>query len=66
MNDDLKSVEIVLEKVTPGNLKDLVKKKPLSEEEAAKICKELLHALKYLHTQGIIHRDLKGANILIN
>lgn len=55
-----------MEKVTPGNLRDLVKKKPLTEQAAAKMCKEILHALKYMHEQGIIHRDLKGANILIN
>lgn len=66
VSEDRQSVEIVLEKVTPGNLRDLVKGKPLDEMQASKMCKQILQALKYLHGEGIIHRDLKGANILIN
>ena len=65
--DDMNQVvEIILEKVTPGNLRDLVKKKPYKEAEASNMTKQILEGLKYLHDEGIVHRDLKGANILVN
>ncbi len=48
-----------------GSLADIIKKfGPLSERVVAKYMKQVLQGLEYLHNQVVIHRDIKGANIL--
>ncbi|XP_072737661.1 mitogen-activated protein kinase kinase kinase kinase 2 [Ciconia boyciana] len=38
---------------------------PLAEAQIAFVCRETLQGLQHLHGQGRMHRDVKGANILL-
>lgn len=58
---------IVMEYVDGETLKDYVKKHgPLSVEEAIDIMEQLTSAIQHAHENGLIHRDIKPQNILID
>lgn len=48
-----------------GSLRTLMKPGPIAEKYVAVVTREVLVALSYIHSIGIIHRDLKAANILV-
>ncbi|XP_068144711.1 mitogen-activated protein kinase kinase kinase kinase 5 isoform X6 [Drosophila tropicalis] len=49
-----------------GSLQDIYQVTgPLSETQIAYMCRETLKGLEYLHSMGKMHRDIKGANILL-
>lgn len=58
-------VWIVMEYMEGGSLTDIVTQNYMAEREIATICLEVLRGLDYLHSKGIIHRDIKSDNILI-
>jgi serine/threonine protein kinase len=58
---------IVLELMEDGSLAHIVKSfGPFTEAPTAVFITQVLRGLQYLHDQGVLHRDIKGANILIN
>ncbi|KAL6741750.1 hypothetical protein Aduo_014974 [Ancylostoma duodenale] len=57
---------IVMEYCGGGSLQDIYHMTgPLSELQIAFVCRETLKGLDYLHKMGKVHRDIKGANILL-
>ncbi len=54
----------VMELANAGDLKDYAKANPNSPL-LYKLLKDVLLGLEYLHSKGIIHRDLKAQNILL-
>lgn len=54
-------ISIIMECCSGG---DLHARKPYSEKDANSISKQLLSAIRYMHTKGIVHRDLKFENIM--
>ncbi|KAI7887723.1 kinase-like domain-containing protein [Mucor mucedo] len=58
-------VWIVMEYMEGGSLTDIVTQIFMAEREIATVCLEVLTGLEYLHSKGIIHRDIKSDNILI-
>ncbi|CDR43429.1 CYFA0S12e00452g1_1 [Cyberlindnera fabianii] len=64
--EDDDSYYLVMEFVSGGDLMDFVAAHGSVGEEAAKeITRQILEAIKYVHSLGISHRDLKPDNILI-
>ncbi|XP_073814104.1 MAP4K3-like protein hppy isoform X1 [Musca autumnalis] len=57
---------ICMEYCGGGSLQDIYQVTgPLTEQQIAYMCRETLKGLEYLHSMGKMHRDIKGANILL-
>ncbi|KAL3694526.1 hypothetical protein R1sor_008177 [Riccia sorocarpa] len=48
-----------------GSLESLYKSRKLQDHEIRRFAKELLTALQHLHSEDIVHRDVRGANCLV-
>ncbi|ORX94087.1 Pkinase-domain-containing protein [Basidiobolus meristosporus CBS 931.73] len=56
---------IIMDYAAGGSIRDLMQFSRIEERYISIIAKEVLMALSYLHKTGIIHRDIKAANILL-
>lgn len=57
---------IVMPLLAGGDLRDLLRGKALPLDEISHIVGQVGSALEYAHAQGLIHRDVKPANILLD
>ncbi len=48
------------------NLSSHLKKGPMNSEDAISICSKIASALDAAHSKGILHRDLKSSNIMMD
>lgn len=59
-----------MERIKEGSLSDLIlsrykNKRTITEDEGRILMKQILEAIKYIHSVNIVHRDLKPGNILL-
>ena len=56
-----------MEEATGGNLLGIVQKqKRIAEKQAAVWFRQMLDGIDYCHQRGIVHRDLKCENLLLD
>ena len=58
-------VLVVMEYVEGETLRDALKRGPLPLRRSLEILRALASALDHAHAQGIVHRDVKPANVLL-
>ncbi|AFY30610.1 protein kinase [Calothrix sp. PCC 7507] len=58
---------VVMEKILGTNLEEYIKQlgRPIEQQSAVIWLEQLLHILKEIHNQGIIHKDINPSNIIL-
>src|SRR5579859_716738 len=64
--DNLTHYFIVMPFMEGGTLRARIRRGPLPLAEACHAIQDVATALDFIHRQGVIHRDIKASNVLIN
>ena len=56
---------IIMELVRGEVLRDILRARPLTQQEAIAYTNGILTALEFSHAAGVVHRDIKPANVMI-
>lgn len=56
---------IVMERVEGRLLEDVAEKEAVGVDEAVRICQRIAAAVEDIHRQGVVHLDLKPANVIL-
>src|SRR5512137_2289755 len=56
---------LVMKYVPGGTLRDLMAKGAIDPRRAAPLLRQMAEALEHAHQQGVIHRDVKPSNVLL-
>ncbi|CAI5938585.1 unnamed protein product [Closterium sp. NIES-65] len=67
VHEDPESMHLVMDYCDGGELYEAVERHGrFPEKEAARVFKQLVSAVAYCHSQGVMHRDVKPENILLS
>eukprot|EP00727_Mastigamoeba_balamuthi_P005751 m51a1_g1796 putative serine threonine kinase (1102) ;mRNA; f:418404-422879 len=65
-NVDPDDLWIITEWMDHGSLRDVLELQAIQMPQAVEVLSSVCHGLVYLHNTGIIHRDLRASNVLVN